>query len=173
MTQLDPHTIRACIEALPKANDPLLKYVPSRDVLDQTRAALEALLPDPADESGCPDWIWMSDVVALPDFEPGTDLEVMFHGGTTARGNLYGLASKLHLMAFRVHGVVKTSDLDTVRRLEWIEEPRRASRPKSDPAEELVREWNGTGAFVKHMVDGYAVRNFARWIIQNYTMEKK
>ena len=85
MTQLDPATVRACIEALPEPPDGM-----DLDVLDYyglACTALEALLPD--------------------------------------------------------------------------------------PAEELVREWNETGAFAKHMVEDHAVRNFARWLTQNYTLEKK
>lgn len=47
MTKLCPDTIRACIEALP---EPTYVVGEIRDRYEASKAALEALLPDPAEE---------------------------------------------------------------------------------------------------------------------------
>jgi hypothetical protein len=70
-----------------------------------------------------PDWTWMKDVAEMPVFKAEDDIEVMFHGGSTARGNLYSVVSPALLMAYRVHGNVPHSDLDTVYDLVWAARP--------------------------------------------------
>lgn len=58
MTKIDEATVRACIEALPKNDDPLKDYVSGANSIKQCREALEALLPKPVDpaEKLVKDW---------------------------------------------------------------------------------------------------------------------
>lgn len=69
-----------------------------------------------------PDWTWLSDA-APPQLQPGDDIEVMWHGGTTARGNLHSCINWGMVVAFRLHGKIPNSDLDTTYRLVWKAEP--------------------------------------------------
>jgi hypothetical protein len=69
-----------------------------------------------------PDWTWSSDA-RLPDLKPGDDIEVMFHGGSTARGNLHSIIVPSMVVAWRLHGKIPFSDPDTIRSLVWEERP--------------------------------------------------
>lgn len=68
------------------------------------------------------DWTWLRDA-PLPDLQSGDDVEVMWHGGTTARGNLSNCINWHLVVAFKVHGKVPRSTLDDRFGLVWEKLP--------------------------------------------------
>lgn len=76
-------------------------------------------------------WIWSSTTrecdwpTDKPPFglQPGDDLELMFHGGSTARGNLHSAQHWPLVTAYAYHGKIPHSNLDEIHRMVWESRP--------------------------------------------------